>query len=43
MYNELIQLIKSFETEEGKVFWIANLQECEAVKGFLIVHFKLNR
>lgn len=36
-----IETIKQFESKEARLYWIKRLNVIEAVKGLLIIHFKL--
>jgi len=41
MYNNLINVIASFETREAKLYWIKALNVCDSIKGYLLYYFNL--
>lgn len=41
MYNDLIEIISHFESNNARRYWIKALPVCEAIKGYLIVYFDL--
>jgi len=41
MYNELKKLINCFNSEDAKRFWIAKLNVCDSIKGYLTFYFNL--
>ncbi len=39
--EDLIELIKQYETKEAKRYWINALNVSDSIKGYLLIYFNL--